>query len=208
MNQRAPIFDQIIVDYLERVAAIDDRPRRADLLGVDVSDDGLKVPFFNTTITISNGAIVDQAGAAPSHSASVTACQYLLLCPDRPPSDAALCTYKDFSHAAPYVGGFRNTAEQPIARSFAGRVERLQAACRDLDGQPFDTDVTCELAAQFQALPRVPLYLVFHDADEEFPAQCTLLFRRDAAEYLDMECLAMIGSTLAHRLVTCGDTRT
>jgi hypothetical protein len=38
------------------------------------------------------------------------------------------------------------------------------------------------------------------DADKNFPAQCTLLFQRDAASYLDMECLAMVGATLAARL--------
>lgn len=200
MTERAPVFDQIIADYRRRVAAIGDRWRLGDELGVIVTENAFEVPFFNGSITITDDAIRDDKGTAPSHSASVTACQYLLLCPDRPLNDVDFCTYKDFSEAAPYVGGFRSTVEMPIARKFSGRLDRLEAAGRALGGQPFDTDVACQLAFRFQALPRVPVFLLFHDADEDFPAQCTPLFQKNAAVYLDMECIAMIGGILAHRL--------
>jgi hypothetical protein len=54
-------------------------------------------------------------------------------------------------------------------------------------------------------LPRVPLLLLFNDADDEFPAACSVLFERRAAGYLDMECLAMLGMQLARRLASaCG----
>jgi hypothetical protein len=43
-------------------------------------------------------------------------------------------------------------------------------------------------------------YLLFNDAEEGFPAQCTLLFGQRAQNYLDMESLAILGGTLAHRL--------
>jgi hypothetical protein len=52
----------------------------------------------------------------------------------------------------------------------------------------------------FEALPRVRIYLIFNDADEDFPADCSLLFEKQAAQYLDMECLAMIGMVIAERL--------
>lgn len=52
----------------------------------------------------------------------------------------------------------------------------------------------------FEALPKVPIVLLFHEADEDFPAQATLLFQNNAASYLDMECLTMIGGALAHYL--------
>ena len=124
-------------------------------------------------------------------------CKYLLLCPHNPESSEALVTYKDFRDAAPYVIGFRNTAERPIARSFSGNASLLEERCRQLGGERFNTEVACDMAFQFYALPRVPLFLLFNDADEEFSAGCTLLFRQDAQDYLDMECIAMVGSALA-----------
>jgi hypothetical protein len=200
MTERAPVFDQIIADYLQQVAALDDGARLSATLGIEANPNGFTVPLFNRNITVTPDGIFDENNAPPSHAASVLVCKYLLLCPDPPQTDHTLVTYKDFKDAAPYVGGFKNTVEIPIAKAFSGRVDRLEAACLALGGRPFDTDVSCQLAYGFQALPRVPVVLIFHDADDDFPAQCTVLLRKNAAGYLDMECLAMIGGILAHRL--------
>ena len=56
------------------------------------------------------------------------------------------------------------------------------------------------MSYMFEALPRVRVYLVFNDADEDFPADCSILFEKQAARYLDMECLAMIAMVLAEGL--------
>lgn len=199
--QRAPVFDQILGDYIRQVAAVADPAQVSQTLGVTWAAGGFTVPYFDRRITITTDRIIEDGGAVPSHATSVTICKYLLLCPNRITTLNELVTYKDFRDAAPYVGGFRSTAEAPISRSFSGTVKRLENRCRALGGEPFITDVACQLAFRFQALPRVPLFLLFHDADEDFSAQCTLLFQKNAATYLDMECLAMIGATLAHRLV-------
>lgn len=200
MTERAPVFDKIIADYLQQVLALDDQARLSGTLGVETNPNSFTIPLFNQSITITPDEIFDENNEPPSHAASVLVCKYLLLCPDTTQTDHTLVTYKDFKDAAPYVGGFKNTVEIPIARAFSGRLDSLESACLALGGRPFDTDVSCQLAYGFQALPRVPVVLIFHDADDDFPAQCTLLFRKNAAGYLDMECLAMIGGILAHRL--------
>ena len=46
---------------------------------------------------------------------------------------------------------------------------------------------------QFDALPKVPLLLLFNDRDEEFPAQCGVLFEKRTGKFIDMECLAVVG---------------
>ena len=200
MVQRAPVFDQIIEDYLQQVAALEDGSRLVQTLGIAKTQNGFTVPLFNQFISVTPDTIVDERGLSPSHSTSVLVCKYLLLCPQSPQTDRTLVTYKDFKDAAPYVGGFKNTAERPIAKAFSNDVDTLEATCLALGGRPFNTDVNCQLAYQFPALPQVPIFLIFHDADDDFPAQCTLLFWNNAASYLDMECLAMIGGILAHRL--------
>ena len=45
----------------------------------------------------------------------------------------------------------------------------------------------------FDALPKIPMLLLFNDKDDEFPAQCSVLFENRAQKFLDMECLAMVG---------------
>lgn len=109
-------------------------------------------------------------------------------------------TYKDFKDAAPFVEGFLNTAERPIAWDFTGRHGELEAACRRLGGRPASLGMTADLVVRLAALPRVPMTLVFNDRDDDFPAACTLLFQRSAQGYLDMERLAMCGMVLARWL--------
>jgi hypothetical protein len=58
---------------------------------------------------------------------------------------------------------------------------------------------------QFNALPEIPVLMLFNDADEEFPAQCAVLFERCAEKYLDIECLAMVGMLLFEYLKQAAD---
>lgn len=200
MAEKAPVFDKIIDDYLHQVAGIAAKQEVAETLGISVVYEGFRIPFFSREYTVSNRRIHDGEGKSAPHGVSVVLCQYLLLCPERPSNDFSLVTYKDFKNAAPYVGGSTNTAEQAIAKHFEGYLQSLERECLQLGGSPYETEVSCQLAYVFQALPKVPLVLLFNDVDEDFPAQATLLFQKNAASFMDMECLAMIGATLANRL--------
>jgi hypothetical protein len=197
MEQRAPVFDKIIEDYLLQIATRNNTDPIAEILGVSVEAGQYRIPYFHKRFVVGADKIVTEKGSKPSHATSVILCKYILLCPEQPDEDKTLVTYKDFKDTAPYIGGFKNTSEHPIARYFEGRVAKLEKKCLELGGRPFQTDVACQLAFRFQALPRVPLFLLFNDADEDFAAQCTLLFQKSAARYLDMECIAMVGATLA-----------
>lgn len=199
MASKAPVFEKIYQDYLARVDGLD-LTGKQDTLGIRVDGQTVTIPFFNETCMVFPQKIKDHKGHRPPHSVCVILCQYLLLSPDKPADDKRLVTYRDFRDAAPYVQGFDNTAQKPIARAFTGRLDELEADCRHLGGTPCDIGVFYDLSYMFEALPRVRIYLVFNDADEDFPADCSLLFEKQAAQYLDMECLAMIGMMLAEYL--------
>lgn len=200
MVPRAPVFDKIIKDYLLQIAALNNPDHIGEVLGIATEAGQYRIPFFNQQFVISADKITNERGTEPKHATSVILCKYILLCPDQPDNDQTLATYKDFRDAAPYRGGFKNTSEHPIARHFEGRLATLEKKCLELGGRPFQTEVACQFAFRFQVLPRVPVFLLFNDADEDFAAQCTLLFQKNAACYLDMECIAMVGATLAFRL--------
>jgi uncharacterized protein DUF3786 len=179
MSEQALIFEKIYKDYLDQVVAID-CSLIAEKLGIRVSGKNIEIPFFNRTFTITPDAITDGSGNKPHHAVCVILCKYLLSCPEMISQSNELATYKDFKDAAPYVQGFRNTAERPITRHFSGKLELLEKKCLEQGGNPYETDVSCDLAMQFQALPMVPVFLIFNDADEDFPSQCTVLFQKNA----------------------------
>jgi hypothetical protein len=42
--------------------------------------------------------------------------------------------------------------------------------------------------------------MLFNDADDEFPAKCSVLFPARTEAYLDAECIAMLGTLLFRKL--------
>ncbi len=200
MTNKAPVFEKIVEDYLLQIAAHEAKEEVAQSLEIDVADGRYRIPFFHRAYMIGTDRIVDADGKPATHLVSVVLCKYLLLCPNLPSGGVDLVTYKDFKDAAPFVGGFRNTVEKPFARNFEHSLPLLEKRCLELGGRFFDTEVSCQLSFRFNALPKVPVVLLFNDADEDFPAQATFLFQKNAASFLDMECLAMIGGALAYNL--------
>lgn len=199
MNEPAAVFDQIYREYLDQVARKDWRPK-ADLLGIEMTGDGIIIPCFGVPYRIAETEIRDPAGKRPIQSISVSLCQYLLLSPDAPPEGDDWVTYKDFKDAAPFAGAFTKNVEKTIADHFSGRLPALKAAADRLVCRPSNLDLSHDFHRIFLGLPRIPLLLAFNDEDEDFPAQATVLFERRAERYLDMECLAMVGWLLCDRL--------
>jgi len=52
-------------------------------------------------------------------------------------------------------------------------------------------------------LPRVPVYLLFWDGDDEIPASANLLFDTSVPAYLETEQMAMLGELVTDRIVSC-----
>jgi hypothetical protein len=143
---------------------------------------------------------VDSSGKEPIHSVKVVLCQYLLHAPAVEPEEKDWVSYKDFKDASPFVGGFQNNTEKALAKNFAGRLETLRRACLRLGGRDPGLGWGYQLSMEFDPLPQVPILLLFNDADEEFPAQCLLLFERRAEKYLDMESMAILAWLLTDYL--------
>jgi hypothetical protein len=199
MMSTPDVFEEIRRDYLKQVSDID-VTKLKDRLGLTLDGNAAIIPFLGTSYRISTNGIVDNQDRHPSHSVSVVLCKYLLMCPQTPPTQTDWVTYKDFKDAAPFVEGFLNNAEKPISRTFSGRLLNLEKACKELGGRRSEEDFPYDLSVRFDALPKVPVLMLFNDQDEEFPAHCSLLFERRAEKYLDMECLAMTGWALAEWL--------
>ena len=203
MEKTGSIFEKNYRDYLAQISRLDFHARAQNLDARIVSDE-IIVPFFGQPYRISGREILGPAQIRPNYSICVVLCKYLLMCPSTAPHGTHWVSYKDFKDAAPFVGGFTNNTEKAIAKNFSGRLRALKNACRDLGGQASGSELAYDLKMVFYPLPKVPLFLLFNDADEEFPAQCAVLFEKRAEKYLDMECLAVLGWLLADYLDQTG----
>ncbi len=193
------IYEQTYQDYLSRIAEIDLK-FTADKLDLQMSGEAVIIPFFGRSYRVSTEGIADPAGKQPHLSISVILCKYLLMCPMIEPLGGNWMSFKDFKDAAPLIQAFFNTVTLPIAESFSTRMVDLERAAKKMDGYPPVDEFPYDLSLQFDALSKVPLLLLFNDKDEEFPAQCSVLFEKRVEKFLDMECLAMVGMLFSEYL--------
>ena len=201
MNDPSSIFEQHRQFYLQQLTRMN-LASIPDKLGVTVRQQTITVPVFGQPIQVSSKRIDRPDGRPADYTTAVVVCRYLLQCPDAVPGQASWQSFRDFPDAAPLVGHFSTTVEQAIATHFTGRLEQLRNGAQRLGGQQPAMDLSYDLSAVIEALPRVPVLLAFNDSDEDFPAQCSVLFENRTHHYLDMECVAMLGSLLVKHLKT------
>lgn len=200
MNENSHVFEKTYKEYLKQIAGKNFEPF-ADVLGISVEKSKMTVPFFEKPYVIAEKTITDASGRQPPFGESVVICKYMLLCPDAALPEDDWIAYRDFKDAGPLTVFFANSVEKPIAEHFAGRAAELETSSQALGGFAPDMELNYDLCMQFNALPRIPVLLLYNDADDEFPAHCSILFKRGSDEFLDAESLAILGGILTDRLI-------
>ena len=180
------------IDFLER----------AETIGATIAGGNLTIPFFGKTYVISVNGITDTAGNQPNFAVSLVLCRYVLQCPDQITEDGDWVTYREFRGAGPLLGHFTANTNKTIETAFAGNLTALKESSTSLGGEIVENDPSHDISIKFSFLPKIPLLLHFNDRDETFPAQCSILLKRSAEKYLDLDCLAIGGTYLAGQLIS------
>ncbi len=203
--KKAAVFETTYKDYLAQIAEID-ALSRAERLGAEVRDNALVIPLYGDPYGISEDGVFHlSTGKRANFAVSVLLCKYVIQCPEQVPVTGDWVTYREFRDAGPLVGYFTTNTNKIIETTFSGKMAKLKAACEKLGGAMTSDDASYDLSATFVLLPRIPVYFRFNDRDDEFPAQCTVLFRQSTQAYLDMESLAIGGTLLTGRLIGTPD---
>jgi hypothetical protein len=200
MGKKSHVFEETYQEYLKQIAGINFEPL-AEVIGVTVEAGKITIPFFENPYAVADTGITDSSGKQPPFGICVVLCKYLLLCPEVAMPEDEWVAYRDFKDAGPLTGFFANSVEKPLAEHFAGRLIELETACKALGGLAPDMELSYDFSMQFNALPRISVLLLYNDADDEFPAHCSILFKRDADKFLDAESLAILGEIVIRRLI-------
>ena len=200
MIPEAAVFEETYNDYLSRIGGID-LAGAAAALGAAMDAGRAVIALLNRTYRVSKEGVAREDGQRPQLGTCVILSKYLLLCPSVEPDRTDWASYRDFKDSGPLATYWANDVEGALVAAFAGRIDDLKKAAEKLGGYAPDEDFPYDAGYRFDALPKVPMLMLFNDVDDEFPAKCTVLFQASAEEYLDGECLAMLGAQLAGRLV-------
>jgi len=193
-------FDRSYREYLADLENID-LFDRANALNLQIESDVIRLPYFSRLYYISKHGILGPAGSEPTPAVATVLLEYVLRNETIHPAVAEKISFRDLKGAGPLVASFANNTNRIIAQTFAGRLSDLDAACRYFNGRPDGDPMYADLFMRFKALPEVGLYLSFNDQDEDFPAQCNLLFDRSAEHYLAMKSLFVLGTSLTGSLI-------
>lgn len=189
-------------DALEEIRHVDMR-RQAELGAFRCEDLGagiqrLVMPSFGDTVEI----LMPRGDMrVPSHidsfSLRVLALRYVKLSCGVPETGEWIA-YRDLPGGRFYAATLVPTVEEPLARIFGFRRGLLGEAAAHLGGTRAEYG---DESFVFRAFPRVPLLLVLHWGDDEFPPQCRVLFDRCCSHYLNTDDLKVLATQLAAYLM-------
>jgi hypothetical protein len=100
----------------------------------------------------------------------------------------------------------KEQVEQPLIARFVQKPAELFEAGKTLGAESVeDLDSRADVALLFRPLPRIPVMLLFWDADpaEGFDAEVKLLFDETITEHLDIESIIFLSERL--RQLLCED---
>lgn len=100
------------------------------------------------------------------------------------------------------VGGLHTELRlmnRPLERCFRNDYARFRAAALKLGGV-VEEAWEGKHVWDFAVLPKIPLRVVFYEADDEFPANIQIMLDQTALRFLEFECLAFLVGCFVHAL--------
>lgn len=189
-------------DALEEIRHVDLR-RQAELGAFRWEDLGegrerLAIPSFGETIEIlMPRGEMRVPSDIDSFSLRVLALRYVKLSCGLPETGEWIA-YRDLPGGRFYAITLVPTVEEPLAGIYGYRRGSLGEAAVQLGGTRAEYG---DESFVFRAFPRVPLLLVLHWGDDEFPPQCRVLFDRCCSHYLNTDDLKVLATQLAAYLM-------
>ena len=196
MKTVSPVFEANLQTYLDQLKKIP-----LDAVIERLGGRNATLPFLGNPHAISPGGIVDAKGRRARYEVCIVLFRHLIMCPPEIPQEREWVSFKDLKGAGPLTVYFRDNAEAPLIQAFGDDPKALKAAAKALGGSPPDLDLQYDVALVVQALPKIPLLLLFNGADGEFPAECSILFERRVESFIDPACIAILGHCLAQGLM-------
>ncbi len=202
MVERSKIFDDHYKDYCKQIASVD-LDSIKDRLDIKIENNIALIPFFNQVYQVSGNGIFTMNNEKADYVTCVILAKYILLCPDQLYLDGEWCTFRDFKKESHMTNAnfFNTETTGKIKTHFSNHVADLKIACKRINGIEQQMDLAYDLSISFVVLPRLSMLLLMNDADEDFPADCKVLFQRQGEHYLDPESLVMTSSLLANKII-------
>lgn len=175
-----------------------DLAKNAAPLGlIDNGDGSVVVNFFNRDY------IVEAAGARPADGRPaginhLSLVAHYAMSPGRgePLMDFVPLELLSGTVSGSWGGYKREGISTPLVRRFGADQAGLKAAIARLGGREEEQSPSGGRAWVFFPVPKVPLRLIYHEADDEFEAEFRILYDRRSIDFMEYEALGFLGGIL------------
>jgi hypothetical protein len=162
-------------------------------------DKAFVVPFFGEDHMVSYpGGGVARADGGPVGGMAEMIILHYLVGADGTAVAEHWVSYRDLPGARYHEPAFIAEVEGPLSRGLAGHLDSLRPWAKR-NARPLE--LPGDMAIAWDVLPRVPLLIIFNEADEEFGASARVLFDISAPGYLPTEDLSVLAEIAVERLM-------
>jgi len=167
-------------------------------LGAQPLGDGWRVPVLNEPLDVDLRArqVTTAAGRQVGPHWRILTLRYLAAA-TRPQARKPETTFADLPAARTYADVYRRRTTGRLCATVGRDVAGLSAAARILGGRPATAG---DAAFDFDVFPRVPLRLIWHAGDEEFPPSATILLPANIEAYFSAEDVVVLSECFVARL--------
>jgi hypothetical protein len=163
----------------------------------------LKLPYFSDYVIIGKNTIRKADGGALNHWEQVFIYNHMAQGGSADPTD----TWKGLEqipNTISKIKSMRQHVELPLIDHFAGKPDALKATASALGALDIsDHYGNADVTLKFQPLPKIPVLLLFWDAEPEdgLEAQVKLLFNETITRHLDIESILFLSERLCNLLM-------
>jgi len=116
---------------------------------------------------------------------------------DGTPVSGSWISFSELPDGRFYARAFQGYTGDELGRLFCNDTASFTQAAKSIGGFLHSLGTA---SFSFQALPRIPILVVFWQGDEDFPPSYKILFDSAAGHYLPTDAYAILGSSLTRRL--------
>jgi len=191
----------------ERAASmnLEDLPER---IGGSLHNDGdrthLRLPYFRDAINIFEDGVEHDDGSELNRWEQVFLYNHMAQGGRREPT-GEWKALEEIPNTISKIKSMKEYVETPLIERFSGYCDELNAAGIAIGGINFQqSGPSADVVMYFRPLPRIPLLLLFWDADPEegFDANVKLLFDETIVEHLDIESIIFLSERLGQLLIS------
>jgi hypothetical protein len=191
-------YDSIYLGLISKLSELDFR-ESAERLGLEYVGGGVKVRFLKREYRITIDG-VEPLDGQPANVNNRSVLLYYLLSKGRGEPENS---YIPFESIPRMIGGLHAQSRlmnTPLERYFGNDYVKFSEAALKLGGLQDKPQVGKHLW-RFDVLPKIPVQLVFYEADDDFPAEIQIMLDRTAIQFLEFECLAFMVGCFVRALI-------